>query len=73
MSGEDRVVEDFRQRFGQLREDLAVFDEAFMAAPLRGATLDVIRDWCHAWWEERLGGRILDHSERRLRGTQRKN
>ena len=70
---EDRVLQDFRQRFNTMREDLAAFDADFRATDFDGYTVDRIREWCVTWWEARIGGRILDHSERRLRGTQRKN
>ena len=73
MSGPDRIALDFRRRFHALTEDLAAFDEAFTDAAMDGWPLDRIREWCVTWWEARIGGRILDHSERRLRGTQRKN
>jgi hypothetical protein len=70
---EARVIADFRARYHELSADLAAFERAYRAAPLGGLSVDDIGAWCAAWWEQRLGARILDHGERRLRGTQDRN
>lgn len=74
MSGpESRVLAAFRARYAELRDDLAAFDHDFRATDFTGCAPEAVHQWAHGWWEERLSARILDGSERRLRGTQGRN
>ena len=70
---EHRVLNTFRREFNQIREDLDAFTADFDGTDFEGWSTASIRDWCRSWWEARLGGRLLDHGERRLRGTQGRN
>ena len=70
---ESRVLAAFRARYAELRADLAAFDHDFRATDFDGCKPDQIREWCAAWWEARLGGRILTIGERQIRGTQGRN
>lgn len=68
MTAESRVLNAFRAQYHQNQADLNAFDTAASAQTFTDAQ-DAVA-WCREWWEDRLHGRTLDHSERRLRGTQ---
>lgn len=66
---ENRIVSVARDELAQLREDLHDFDAEMIEA---GADA-TLRYRLRRWWEERIGGRVLDRGEARLRGTQGRN
>jgi hypothetical protein len=70
---ETRVIDAFRMRYIEMRADLNAFELAFLEADFKDRSSEYVGAWCSAWWETRLGERILDGSERRLRGVQRLN
>lgn len=70
---ERHILDSFRSKYNEMRADLEAFTTDFDAMDFDGYTVGQIRDWCRHWWEARLGGRLLDHGERRLKGTQGRN